>query len=824
MFGGSPVEPVERGVAISLGIAFAIAITGISHHASTQVSLTSSSQAFVRVFSEASIVLDASVSSQPTSNVFKKATCNLGNATSARLSIATLAYVPIETGILVHGTTKEHVTIRLALRTTAKTLTSAKGNVDLELAARIIASIPGQASIQNTIDLKAIPIVRESKIARLELNASCFVGPSVAGRATGELSSSVNIKPTIANQSAIKPELSVSAYAKSTKAASASIRLETHLSGTWSATVLSSISIRASLKATPTTVALNRAQIDQRLIIGGVDLSGRLVSWTLRFENDAGAWTLDVELTNHHKLVEAGLGLAPWDPISTYNVGRPLLGSYNPVTLEIKKDGWVAWKKLFTGFAGPASVSAPERWGEANHIRATLIGISQPLKDWMIEERLALRYTNAAVSKEGRPDLLNRIVTDQGFSIEVQYQDDPMFMVDEYIISHVSLWQALENALAPTGFRLVEKWSPITGETAITVVDPLRFKVDPDRIQIGGFSARDISGYEADVRTWVGVVYRDRTDFQEKLVWAEADPSIVDVYGIPNGMGGRKHRKMIYKTAARSLVDTPSEARELASVILWDLETPSPTVEVTIPILDETYYPFELVEFVGDNFSTLVGILDIEHSWSWERGCGQTILRGAKGKVVGARQLWFTRDTRRGYSRELQELEDSVERAYRLTPRKPTVVSSWFQNVDGSPKPVVDVLFPDPPPWANGILLKIIRFNIKDSGTVSNQTGKQVVLSGKNYPPGKFSGTFSDYLVYYEEDGSGTPMRITTVNGDIVYLMQEPLRSLTSGERITIARRRRTETRAIPLSRFYRIEDIVENELIGVYFAWKGRR
>ncbi|MEM2047245.1 MAG: exosome complex RNA-binding protein Csl4 [Candidatus Jordarchaeales archaeon] len=404
----------------------------------------------------------------------------------------------------------------------------------------------------------------------------------------------------------------------------------------------------------------------------------------------------------------------------------------------------------------------------------------------------------------------------------ISVKDEPSYYVTEYIISNVSLWAALENALAPTGFRLIESLDLTNGGLSLKVVDPLRFKTTPDRA-LPYFFARRITSHEADVRTWAGVIYRDRNDFQEKLVWATSSPEILEKYGIPDGSGGRKHKKMVYRTSDRSLVDTESEARELASMILWDLETPSPAVEITLPWLDLGFWPFQLLEVVGENISTLVGVQDIEWSWSWERPCGSTVIRGSEGRVVGARGLWFARDSRRGLNRELQDLEKLSEAARSLQPGKPTVVGAWFQHEDGSPKPVIDIILAEPPTWAKGVLLKIYRFSFLDSGVVSSASGAVITLDGKSYPSGRYKGACRDYLLVSSGILEGTMWRIKTVSGANVTLEKEPKMLPQAGDEVILARLRSLQTKAYPLCRFIRLEDVTEGELIGVSYAWKTR-
>ena len=143
--------------------------------------------------------------------------------------------------------------------------------------------------------------------------------------------------------------------------------------------------------------------IELRLVVGSEDLSHRVRSFTLRFNFDAGAWTLDLEFNNPPDLVGAGYSLDPNDPTSVYNSDGPLLGSYHAVTLDIRKEGDTTWHRMFEGYVGPASVEASEEWPNVRTVTATCVGISQPLKDWVIEGRLALKYEEAQISAAASP-------------------------------------------------------------------------------------------------------------------------------------------------------------------------------------------------------------------------------------------------------------------------------------------------------------------------------------------------------------------------------------------------------------------------------------
>jgi len=555
--------------------------------------------------------------------------------------------------------------------------------------------------------------------------------------------------------------------------------------------------------------------VELRLIVNGVDLSDRVQSWERSFDFDGGCYVLDVTFTNHEQLREAGLGLDPRDPNSTYNATEPLLGAYHEVTLDIRKQGVSEWTRWFTGFVGPAEVSGGETWGEADTVSCTCVGKSQPLKDWMIEDRLALKYENAIISPTGSPDLLNRILQDQELNYSVVYRDDPDFSVSEYIVSGVSAWEALENALAPTGFRLVELWNDSSSDFEITVVDPMRSKTEPDFELIGGFSSRRLSGSEADVRTYVAVAYRDFERKEERYVWAEADSSIVAKYGIPDGSGGRKHRKMVYKTQDRSLIDSESEARELAALILHDLQEPTPDCEIRLPYLDPRFEPFDLVRFTGE-YSVDVGVMSVRESWSFERQVGETVISGTANKIIGAKQLWLSRDAKRQppAERRLQDMPGKPP----PQPPAPELDPAWYVGPDGTPQPVVDAIFPGPVPWwAKGRVVAVGKFKVLATGTASGGTMEYLEDTDKSWEPGQFSGKSRDYLYISSGTGAGQTRRIKTNTATRIYVETAFDMAPSSDSVYVVLRRLRNRKQEnIDLSPFYRVKEFEEGSYVFV--------
>jgi len=386
-------------------------------------------------------------------------------------------------------------------------------------------------------------------------------------------------------------------------------------------------------------------------------------------------------------------------------------------------------------------------------------------------------------------------------------------------VSGVSAWEALENALAPTGFRLIELWNDSSSDFEITVVDPMRSKTEPDFELVGGFSSRRLSGSEADVRTYVAVAYRDFERKEERYVWAEADPSIVAKYGIPDGSGGRKHRKMVYKTQDQSLIDSESEARELAVLILHDLQEPTPDCEITLPYLDPRFEPFDLVRFTGE-YSVDVGVMSVRESWSFERQVGETVISGTANKIIGAKQLWLSRDAKRQppAERRLQDMPGKPP----PQPPAPELDPAWYVGPDGTPQPVVDAIFPGPVPWwAKGRVVAVGKFKVMATGTATGGTVDYLEDTDKSWEPGQFSGKSRDYLYISSGTGAGQTRRIKTNTATQIYVETAFDTAPSSDSVYVVLRRLRNRKQEnIDLSPFYRVKEFEEGSYVFVECSW----
>jgi len=680
--------------------------------------------------------------------------------------------------------------------------------------------------------------------------------------------------------------------------------------------------------------ATEKVPVELELAVNGVDLSHRVKSWEVSFSHSAGAFELIVEFANHEELRESWLGLEPWDVDSEYNENGPLLGQYNPVTLKIRKKGESEWTTFFQGYCGPSDISGGAEWGRADVLEVIFAGSTHPLKDAMIEGRLALEYSEASIDADAEICLLRRIILDQNMDFDVAYRDNPQYTLIEYIVSDVSVWEALENALMETGFRLTELWNEELGKFVPTVIDPLR---ERGAVQIGGgssqeglehawpdgngyilwferhqdmwepgyehgnasqekrertlwmnlcggegevtwvtddpvdltevsyvgvaywntslpegmrtylvastekdsshdtyderttqnaldvtdlvgnhyirihlvsdgpsdeaqiarvwvdpapedyewewpqfpepiplwgcFNRRNLSGNESDVRTYVAVVYKEWPTGEEKYVYAEADQDVIDRYGVPDGKGGRVHRKMVYKTRQRSLIQTRSEAVELATVMLHDLERPTPDCEVDLTYLDPRIEPWDLIRTIGYEEMPIVdmGVMDITWSWDWNNPYGTTTFRGSAWRVIGSKQ-WLNHDIKRE-GVDIRERLDELAKTIPGKPEKVEVGRSWYMGPAGDPIPVLDLTFDRVEWWVNGRIVRLVPFDVLFSDTVSGAGLDWIEDDTKNWPDKRFSGPGRHWLFFPE---TNELKRVKTTDApDRIYIESE---------------------------------------------------
>jgi hypothetical protein len=372
------------------------------------------------------------------------------------------------------------------------------------------------------------------------------------------------------------------------------------------------------------------------------------------------------------------------------------------------------------------------------------VGILQPYADFYIDQREGLVYTDTYISEA--TNVLNQILVDYGFAGVVEIEDDPLYYVYKYEIGDVSILEAIQRPIHSIGYVLAERYHD-SGDFRPTVVDPDRENVTED-VSIGGDLKLFRTDYtEANVRTSVRVVYRERATGKQAVVDAANDAARL-LYGVPNGSGGRKHKYMRLVEKDGSLIDTRAEAVKLADYALHDLSAPCPDAEIHVPWLCLGFEGGELVEAETPSETVLLGVTGITLNLGQGDPVGSTILRGSLNRRVGSRRYWFSRgrtDWTGRHDRDRDERTGPMPEP----PSKPEAYGYWGEGSSGDAVPVLHVRWAGTRGWnVSGYVVRYKEGTLIDSGTATAGTETTLGDSTKAWTAGAFAG----YYVWLKGD------------------------------------------------------------------------
>ena len=418
------------------------------------------------------------------------------------------------------------------------------------------------------------------------------------------------------------------------------------------------------------------------------DITSRLFSVSLNDSLDADSASVTLQLRNQPDKWVVGAtneNLDPLDTNSTYYLNsEPLLGYYHETKLEISKDGGSNYYEIFRGYAGPGTVDVSASVKRDDTVTFTPCDLSFPYKEYHFYDSLVYKDADAV-------SIMSQVFADHGFSQTVTEIDAPNRHIDEITTGQTNVWAAQKSLIEATGYIYRIKWE--TDAFKPCVFDPDRDKSVPDAIFSGTFQHRKIDISEADVRTKVVVIYRNRTSGTIEYAQDE-DEAARDKYGIPDGNGNKLHKTMWYSAQGTgnnySLIDTPEEASDLAGYILYDLKAPAPDVEVRLARIHPGLEIHDLLSFVGEDYTLNMGVVSLTWNWSTDNKIGETIIQGTTDRVIGEYSLWTSKDAS---SQEVQN-----EQALALLqgdgkppaqPETPTCISYWgIDSATGADVPV----------------------------------------------------------------------------------------------------------------------------------------
>ena len=373
-----------------------------------------------------------------------------------------------------------------------------------------------------------------------------------------------------------------------------------------------------------------------------VDLTSRLYSVSLEDSIDADSMSVTLSLRNQpDKYVQgaSNYNLDPLDTASLYYINsEPLLAYYHDVQLEVSKDDGANYYIVFQGYAGPGSVNVTTSVKRNDTITFKPADLSFPYKEYHFYDSLV--YKNAdAVS------IMTQIFKDRGFNQTVTEIDAPGYNVEEIETGQTNVWDAQKSLITPTGYSYRIKFNAAAFKPC--VYDPDRTKTTPDATFSGTFQYRKIDVSEADIRTKVVIIYRLRGAGTIEYAQAESE-SARDKYGIPDGYGGKLHKTIWIAMQGSgnryNQIDTPSEAQNLANYVLSDLQYPTPDIEVKLPRVNPGIECHDLLSFVGEDYTVIMGVTAITWSWDTDNPYGTTSIKGTTDRVVGEFGTWLSQD------------------------------------------------------------------------------------------------------------------------------------------------------------------------------------
>lgn len=384
-----------------------------------------------------------------------------------------------------------------------------------------------------------------------------------------------------------------------------------------------------------------------------VDLSNRVLTGpSLHADIDMADWQSRMVFDNAADYINADLSLDPLDELSTLNQDGstefdPLLTENHEIIIET--DTGTGWKVFFDGYAGGELNSVVVNT-KKHTVSFTPDGVTMPLKEKDRVEKIT--YSDRDLSTS----LLRSILRDSGFRGKLEHvmiADDPQAQVDEYTTEVGSTWDALQKAVAKTGYVLASRyWAANkayrdgSGESTpragfyTTLYDPQRDKTTPDYIWTDECVRRRVRYSIDDVRTWVQVAFED-ADGAQKHTTSASNPEARAKFGIPAGDGTKLHRMARIVEDNNSLIRTLADAEKLRDIALHDLETPSPDTSIEIDHFWGDPRLHNLIEFQFQDYTLNVGVTGITVNLDPSQPWGKTTIDGVVDKVIGVRNYWI---------------------------------------------------------------------------------------------------------------------------------------------------------------------------------------
>lgn len=458
-----------------------------------------------------------------------------------------------------------------------------------------------------------------------------------------------------------------------------------------------------------------------------------------------GRWTATITFLNTPTYREASESLDPMDTSMFNPAGVPLLGSEHALQIWIGKyDGSGvagAQAMVFSGRVGPDSISPDEGIEGDDYVVARIVGVMQGYFAHYIDKIDEGRvYTDCYISGiwnatttfavgeictldgvayecilestnnqppnatywtvfSGTNNVLNQILLDYGHAADIVIAPSPTgedtltFYCSRYELGDISIGDAITRPVNAIGFVMMEKYNTTQANFVPTVVDPNRGNTTPDIDLEGNINMMRETYSEANVRTFVRVVFYNSSEDGNAgaagYVDAENLTSLA-LYGIVGADGERLHKRMRIVENDLSWIDTEGEAQKEANAAAEDVGTPKVGVSAVIPWLVLNIEGGDLVRIVTPSKTMDIGITGIQLLLGKGDQIGQTVITGVLERRIGNYGYWFDRsrtDNQWGQDRYIELLHGPI-------PEKPTNViakSVWGKDSSGYPAPLIDV-------------------------------------------------------------------------------------------------------------------------------------
>lgn len=276
-------------------------------------------------------------------------------------------------------------------------------------------------------------------------------------------------------------------------------------------------------------------------------------------------------------------------------------------------------------------------WG-GERITVVARDLGGKLMDTFIEDENS--YGSAAgTAVEGE---MQDILDDNDTGVNMSVPASPSWAITSWVQRKEPVLEALRRLAFQIGWDVRYKWRASPPGYALTLYEPDRTKVTPDRTLSASqyYDVTRLAMNRAGIRNVVRVIYTDADEGRKAVERSNA--TSINKYG---------RRFMEIVEVASWQIDTSTEATAMADGALYDLKEPKMDQEVVMPY----FFPVELGDLYrfsanGLHYSTAqdLAVIGFRHHLSRDEQRTTLIVRGSP---AGAYKQWLVREARPGVGR-----------------------------------------------------------------------------------------------------------------------------------------------------------------------------